>query len=367
MKSIAIMIGQLVHGGSERQLYSFLANSDRTYWNPNVFVSGALGLWEKPIRDLGIPITLLHGGRLDKMLQFRAACAATGSEVFFSWSSHTNGFGLALAGSRVHRIGSFRNALFSDLPVRLRKLWEWSSLAGVSTIVCNSKEAKLACKRESDRHDVFYVPNAVDVFPEQKVQEWRASWRKRLDVDEETPLIVGVGRLTPQKKFSRFIEVVARVAERFPVRAVIAGPDCGCMAELQQQISALGLERSVRLLGAVPEARELICAADVFLLSSDHEGMPNVLLEAMAAAVPCVTTPVNSVRDIIVSEQSGYVSSYDPAELAHCVSRLIEDRTLRRAIGKEARLRVETAHDPGNISATLWNICDQKYTTPSEP
>ncbi len=360
-KTIAVMIGQLVHGGSERQLYSFLRHCDRSRWRPIVFVSGALGPWEQPILDLDLPIRQLQGGKFQKMTQFRSACAEIGAQAFFSWSSHTNGFGLALAGSKIHRVGSFRNALFSDLPQRLRRLWKWSSLAGVSTIVCNSREAQIACQRESERHVVFYVPNAVDKLPEKQIQQWRAAWRARLGIGDETPLIVGVGRLTQQKNFKRFIETIDLVHRHRTVRAVIVGPDCGCMAELQEQINALGLQAAVQLLGSLPDARELISAADIFLLSSDHEGMPNVILEAMAAGVPCVTTPVNSVRDLILSGHTGCVSSFEPAELARCVARLADDRALRKTIGDKARAWVQTAHDPGKIAETLWDICEQNY------
>ena len=143
-EAIAIMIGQLTRqGGSERQLYLFLAACDRDRWAPVVYVSGALGSWEGRIRKLGIPVVLLRGHPLIKMWRFRAAAIAQSATCFFSWSSYTNGYGLALTGHRARRIGSFRNATFADLPTQYGWLWRWMSMAGVSTVVCNSRETKM--------------------------------------------------------------------------------------------------------------------------------------------------------------------------------------------------------------------------------
>ncbi|MGH8612265.1 MAG: hypothetical protein ACREYF_09545 [Gammaproteobacteria bacterium] len=218
-RSIGVMIGQLTNGGSERQLYMFLAHCDRARSAPIVYVSGELGYWEAPIRKLGIPIVLLRGGPLAKMWQFRTACIAQNVTCFFSWSSYTNGFGLALMGVGVHRIGSFRNALFDDLPTRLRWFWSWMSFAGVSTLVCNSRETHVqALSHGGSRKQVVYVPNAVQLFAPEQIRAWRKQWRSRLGLREDAVMVLGVGRLVPQKNFARFIDVIAQVRRQLKSR-----------------------------------------------------------------------------------------------------------------------------------------------------
>jgi hypothetical protein len=175
------MIGQLTHGGSERQLYMFLAHCDRTRWAPVVYVSGELGFWEGPIAKLGIPVVLLRGHPLAKLRQFRAASIAQNAKCFFSWSSYTNGYALALTGRGGRRIGSFRNARFDDLPTRLRGLWTWLSLAGISIVVCNSCETRAqVASRGGSGKQVVYIPNAVEIFTPEQVRAWRGQWRARL-------------------------------------------------------------------------------------------------------------------------------------------------------------------------------------------
>lgn len=358
-RPIAVMIGQLAAGGSERQLYMFLASCDRSRWAPVVYVAGALGFWEGPIRKLGIPVVLLHGSPLAKMWQLRAACIAQNAKCFFSWSSYTNGFGLALMGRSILRAGSFRNALFADLPARWHWLWSWMSLAGVSTIVCNSREtqAQIADRCGAGKR-VVYVPNGVQIFAPGQVRAWREQWRARLGLGGDAVLVLGVGRMAPQKHFARFIDVIAQVNRQLPVQSIIAGEDQGCLSSLKEQTARLGLQKVVRFIGRVPNAHELICAADILLLSSDHEGMPNVVMEAMAAGVPCVTTRVNGVGDLIQEGVTGFTAELNTDDLARHVVRLAADASLRQAVGSQARALIERGFRPEQVYDQLWALCE---------
>lgn len=355
-RPIAVMIGQLSQGGSERQLYLFLARCDRRLWAPTLYVSGELGFWEAPIRALGVPVVLLTGSAPLKLLRFRAAVRRQRPVAFFSWSSYTNPFALALVGLGTHRVGSFRNSLFSDLPERGRALWARASVAGLSLAVCNSRETHRALAARGGAS--AYVPNGVEPIPAAQAADWRRAWRERLGLGPEEILVVGVGRLVPQKNFARFLDVVARVGRDRPVRAAIAGADLGCLPDLRDRAARLGLDPGIAFVGSVPDARALICAADIFLLSSDHEGMPNVVLEAMAAGVPCVATPVNAIADILRHGETGFVAGFGTEALAEAVARLAGDADLRRRMGEAARAQAARAHDPARLADALWRLCD---------
>lgn len=355
---VAIMIGQLGQGGSERQLYLFLARCDRSRFAPTLYVSGELGFWEAPIRALGVPIVLLTGGRLRKLLRFRAATDRQRPVAFFSWSSYTNPYALAFAGRRTQRIGSFRNDLFSDLPARHRAAWAWASTAGLATAVCNSRETAAALAARGMGERTIYVPNGVEIAAREEAAAWRQHWRARLGLAASDVLVVGVGRLTPQKCFTRFVDVVAALPRTAPVRAAIAGRDFGCLPALEEQIGRLGLAGTIALVGPIPEARALIGAADVFLLTSDHEGMPNVVLEAMSLGVPCVATRVNAIADLVRHGETGFVAGFDAGELAARVLHLVRDGALRRRMGEAGRRAVEQAHDADRMAEALWRLCE---------
>jgi len=357
---VAVVIGQLSQGGSERQLYLFLAHCARSRWTPLVFVSGELGFWEEPIRALGIPVTLLRGDQVSKMRQFRAACIAQGVRRFFSWSSYTNAYALALVGLGVRCVGSFRNDLFADLPQRHRWVWSWMSLSGLATVVCNSQETRAALEqRVGRRKRVVYVPNAVQTFDSASIARLRTHWRTRLGVGDDEVLVVGVGRMVPQKNFVRFVEMIAEVRRSVPVRAALAGKDGGSLAAVQGRAAELGLgPEVVQFLGPVPDARELICAADVFVLSSDHEGMPNVVLEALAAGVPCVCTSVNGVQTLISHGETGFIAAPAAEALAQHVALLAQNAPLRRAVGDRAAVQARGTYGAEDITSRLWALCE---------
>lgn len=358
---VAIIIGQLAQGGSERQLYAFLKHCDRKRWSPIVYVSrGPMGFWDGPIRDLGIPIVLLEGGAFRRLWRFRRSCQIKQVQGFFSWSAHTNVYSLALWGLQVAVIGSFRNAYTFALPDRHRWLWTWASLTGVSTIVCNSQETADAVREEVKGHKhVVYVPNSIRPLEHRDLH--RRKWRQKLGLRETEVLVLGVGRLTPQKNFSRFVEAVAEAHQTIPIKAVVAGRDDGCLMDLRRKVRRCDLEATtVRFIGPVQEARDLMCAADVFLLSSDFEGMPNVVLEAMAAGVPCVCTHVNGVSDLVEDGVNGFITDLDASALAERIELLASDAALRREMGIKAAKRIDDAFAPEFITARLWKLLDQE-------
>ena len=356
---IAVVIGQLGLGGSERQLYIFLEHCDRDRWEPTVYVSGTLGPWRDQIRELGISVVLMRANPVMKMWQFRQSCKANSVQRFFSWSAYTNGYGLALLGLGVPCIGSLRNIFPSRSFGRYERLLSWTDLAGISTVVCNSQEtAAKVRQRVGDRKRVVYIPNSVPSM--ENAAYFRMKWRQRLEISENEVLILGVGRLAPQKNFARFIDTAIQVHQTVPIRAVVAGRDDGCLKSLQQQIQDSGLESgAIRFIGPVPEAKELICAADLFLLSSDYEGMPNVVMEAMAAGVPCVCTNVNGIKSLIEHGVNGFITERRADALADRVLLLARDKKLREEMGASAAERMKGSFDPKMIAERLWQLCEK--------
>lgn len=352
---LAVVSYGLQLGGSERQLYLFLSQHDPSQWQPQVFLTGTEGPGAEQVRALGIPVLRLQGSAVRKSVELRRRCRQVGADVLLSWASWTNVYALSLLGTGILRIGSFRNATFADLPESGRRLWATASMGAVSRALCNSPETAADIDRRG--LPTRYVPNAVE--PVADIAAARTAWRRRLGIGPDDLLVVGIGRLTHQKNFPRFVTAVARAAERAPapVRAVIVGPDrWGVGDDLRRHIAACGMgEDRVRLLGAVPEARELVCAADVFMLSSDHEGMPNVVLEAMVAGRPVVTTRVNGVADLLTDGREGFVADHDAGALAHVLERLFRDTALRREMGRAAAARVASTHSSQAVYGPVWN------------
>ena len=145
--------------------------------------------------------------------------------------------------------------------------------------------------------------------------------RRELGVAEGTSLLVGVGRLHPQKGWPVLLEALAQLRPPRPVRVVIAG-EGPLEGELRARLAALDLEGVVALVGQRPDAVDLLAAADVVVVTSSWESGPLVLAEAMTLGRPVVATPVGFAADLIDDGVTGWlVPVGDAAALADALNR----------------------------------------------
>lgn len=221
---------------------------------------------------------------------------------------------------------------------------DWSNRLA-TRIVCNSGGV-LEDVRRRERVDparVLVIPNGVDVdrfAPPSVASPLRAPGGPLADAR----FVLGtVGNIKLAKRHDIFLETVARLAPQVPgLRTVIVGDDrAGRRQEMEALAARLGLGAVVHFAGRADDVRPWLAAMDCFLLTSDSEGMPNVVLEAMASGVPVVTRPVEGIAEL-VAEGTGFVSrGGDPAELAALVQRVATaPETERRAMGAAARQRM---------------------------
>lgn len=169
------------------------------------------------------------------------------------------------------------------------------------------------------------------------------------DVSRSVPLIVAAGRLIDKKGFDTLVDACAALAARqvtFTCRIYGTGPG---MASLRQRARDAGLADRVEFPGwAAPEQlRQAMTDATVFTMPSriarggDRDGIPNVVLEAMAASLPVVATDVSGIPEAVVHEQTGLLVEPDNAgRLADALQRVLADASAARAMGMAGRQRV---------------------------
>jgi glycosyltransferase involved in cell wall biosynthesis len=156
--------------------------------------------------------------------------------------------------------------------------------------------------------------------------------------DLTTPTIINVGRLTGQKNQKALVEAFGLVAPEHPTWRVKIFGDGELQEPLQQQIDAAGLSDRVRLMGTTNDVETELLDSSIFALSSDFEGLPLVLVEAMTCGVPCVAFNCSpGIGEIITDGQDGLVvPNRSVTALAAGIRRLIEDTELRRSMGRAA-------------------------------
>ena len=205
--------------------------------------------------------------------------------------------------------------------------------------VCESDRRKGARLGVLDQPDTTTVYNGIEP---PAVVPVRGTFRTELDLAEDVPLALSVGRFHEQKDQATLLRAWALVRERVPA-AVLALVGAG---ELEAQLRALahelGLGRSLRFVEPRPELAQAYVDADCFCLSSLWEGLPYVVLEAMAYGLPVVSTGVDGIPEAVAHGTSGLlVPSADPASLATAIVGLLGDGVLRQQMG-EAGARIVT-------------------------
>jgi glycosyltransferase involved in cell wall biosynthesis len=171
-----------------------------------------------------------------------------------------------------------------------------------------------------------------------------ASVRSELDV-ADAPVVLSVSRLVPIKNVALFVDAIAVARNHRPdVRAVVVG-DGPLEPALRQRASALGIADAIRFAGYVEQQAlpRWYRAADVFVLSSDFDNSPNVVLEAMASGLPVVATDVGGVGDFVDAPSGGaLVPKGDASAMGAEILGLLNDGVRRRASGSFNRLRATT-------------------------
>lgn len=211
-------------------------------------------------------------------------------------------------------------------------------LSDLTTTVSQAAVAEAIRRRAAPRGRITLFPNGLTPRSLPPDPERRAATRASLGVGDEF-LWLAAGRLEAAKDYPNMTAAFARVHESVPeARLVIAGVG-DLEAEVRAGISEAGLAARMALLGFRSDVPELMEAADGFLMSSAWEGLPMVLLEASASALPAVVTDVGGSRDAVLDGVSGFiVPAHDPAALASAMLRFMSRPVdERRRMGEAAR------------------------------
>jgi len=173
----------------------------------------------------------------------------------------------------------------------------------------------------------------------------RAGLRAGLVGDPARPIVVAVGRLSPEKGYDDLLAAFLTVHRRHPAAAlIIAGS--GDPHELAGRIGAGGLEKDVKLLGDRRDVPRLLAASDLFVMASHWEGLPSAVGEAMAAGLPVVATAVGDVPWLLGDAAGLLVPPHQPEALAAALIELLDDPPRRAAMGQAARSLVAGLHSP---------------------
>jgi glycosyltransferase involved in cell wall biosynthesis len=212
-------------------------------------------------------------------------------------------------------------------------------------VICVSPdlvEQSMACGTPPER--CILIENGIDTEVYRRRQDAAAA-KRAFDVAPETFLIISIGRLSEEKGFETLIRSVAGLLRQGKDVALRIAGEGDLQARLEALIAELGCAKQIRLAGYQSDPRRLYEAADVFALASLREGLPNVLLEALAMGVPVVATRVAGIPKLIEDGQTGLlVEPGSEAEMTAALEQLHADGGLRERLRQAGRHTVETRY-----------------------
>jgi glycosyltransferase involved in cell wall biosynthesis len=361
---LCFLAGTLEHGGAERQLFYILQALCHAGAVPRLLSVEQGEFWEEKIKSLGVGITWVGGqpSRLKRLFRILKEVRKDRPDVLQSQHFFTNAYaGVAARLIQVIGIGAMRSNGHSETR-NSGRLGGRLGLHCPRMIAANSQSAiQYAIAQGIPASRLYFLPNVVDT------ERFQPPSRP-----PEAPFtLVAVGRLSKEKRLDRFISILARLRteHRLNVRGLIVGPgrpNEDLEQKLECQARRFGLFPGfVQFLGGVADIQSIYRKAAACVLTSDYEGTPNVLLEAMASGLPVVASKVGGVPEIVHGGQTGLLLEPDNLEgFAAALAELVKNAGLRMEMGRRARNFVEENHSLHRLPAYLEGLYRLALPTP---
>jgi glycosyltransferase involved in cell wall biosynthesis len=331
------LIGQLRHGGAERQVTYVASALSGRGWPQAVVSFDRGGVWRDRLRDAGIPVAEIPRTRMRPWRLWRLFRILRHDRpaVVVHWSQNVAVYSqLVGCGRWPRRVFNVRFNLGRDhhtgeitrLPVTSRYCIEHSD-----HVISNAAATLDALRGSGVRlRQATVIPNIVACAPQAAVGE-----------GTERPRIAVVGSLIPRKGLDVLLHALAMVAaEGFRYELLIAGdgPERSHLEALSRQ---LGQADRVRFLGTVQDVPALLATVHMAVHASRSEGLSNAVLEAMAAGLPVIATAVDGTPEVVEDGHSGILVPPGESDALHrAIKRLLRDPGLRARLGGTARLYV---------------------------
>jgi glycosyltransferase involved in cell wall biosynthesis len=196
-----------------------------------------------------------------------------------------------------------------------------------------------------------------------KVTKDRNELLKEFRIDNDAIVIGTAGRMVPVKGYDIFLEMAKIIAAECPQARFLLVGDGPLLDDLKKQADNLGLGEKVVFPGFRADIPDILNALDIFVISSHHEGIPMIVLEAMALNLAMVSTAVGGIKEIIEPEISGlFAEPANPKALAEKCLRIIGDPSLRRRIQVAAGKRIENEYSANIQKERLIDLYIQLMT-----
>jgi glycosyltransferase involved in cell wall biosynthesis len=345
------IVPMLSPGGAERVAVHILRGLDRQRYEPSIIsFTGRLNCdLDRLLEEAGIEVRYL-GKRpgFDYRIYHRLPSALNELKPDIV-HTHLHVFRYALPFLLLRKkaalLHTVHNLAEREIEPRLRWLQRYALKKGVVPVavaeeVADSLEQLYGIQR------CRVIPNGIPTERYARTQIPRKEWRAREGFGENDVLFVCVARFAPQKNHALLVKAFALGPALNPNAHLVLVGAGDLQGQLEAQVNNVGLAGRVHFLGLRSDIPDVLGAMDVFVLSSDYEGNPLSVIEAMASGLPIVSTAVGGVPDLFESGREGLlVRAGDAPGLASCMVSLLRNREARKSLGMAAARRAREKFD----------------------
>jgi len=343
---VLYVIATLDRSGAEHQMTLLATRLDRSRFAPRVVCLTRGGPLEGRLREARVPFDILGKRRKLDLRALRALKRIIREhrpQVVHTWLFTANAYGRRAAlACRVPVVVASERCV-DEWRTRWHRRLDRHLSKRTAAVVANCRAVRDFVLREGvEPGRVRVIENAIDLdaIDEAACEEPADDV---LDDLGDRFIVIQAGRLEPQKGVSDLLDAVDIVRRNVPEVMLLLAGDGPERPAIEQCIDDLDLAAHVRLLGARDDVPALMASSDVVVLASRWEGLPNVVLEAMAVRRPVVVTDVGGCAELVADGRTGLVvPPADPDRLAHAIEVIHEDPALGLELGSAARDEVET-------------------------
>lgn len=358
-------------GGAENKLWELIENLDPSRYRSLVANVGPAGPLEKRFYDLGVPIfQCQRHSRFDPRPVFQLRRIMTEQQVdivqnTLFWADVVGATAAKLA--RVPVVLSWETVTHEGNPyhnkLQRRAGYHWA-MQWTDKVVAVSHEIKQSLIKnrglEADKIQVIHYGVDLQKFNARGLYQEK---RKALGFGADTLVIGVVARLEKVKGHRYFVEAFKNLVQKHTKLQAIFVGDGSCREELTAQIRNYRLQERIHFLGVRKDIPELLNAIDLFVLPSiAGEGLPNVVLEAMACGKPVIATRVGGTPEAVRHQENGYLAEpADVASLQLALGKALSDPQRLRQMGQRSREIAEQAFSLQKQISSFEKLYQQLY------
>lgn len=351
---LALVTSSLRLGGAEKQTAYIARALFQTGMYLRLFHLGTGGAYEPVLQKQGIPITRIYFANRPSLILVKLIGALR------QWRPQVvlaTQFGdlryAAPAGRLCHALtlGGIRSDGWQDVQ-EYGALSRWMIRLSHGLLANSYRARQNLVTQGIPANRIEVVPNRIDLAEFDSLSASKLA----LPLPQGRVIAAAVGSLHSCKRFDRFLEALALARRSQPALAgILAGTDRGQRSALEAKARSLNLEPpNLIFAGECANIPALLSRAELLVLCSEYEGFPNVILEAMAAKLPVITTPAGDAARIVKHCQTGYVvNGENRAKMAELMAQLAQSPELRTRLGEAGRQRVQKEYSYDSLGADL--------------